>query len=300
LSLSIRVPAVLGAALAILAILSQPAAASFGTPSIQPALDGLGDYYEHTQTAEQRESEAALTRAHGQAVKAMEDELAGLVGQIQEKMAGAGSVSVADLAPVTAKLAAFQDRRDALELDFAVAARALLTPSQLVTAASRYQALSVVRAQTQTVLRPTQKRPNFAWEFALPDSDKLYGDHFADTLVFDRGATLTQAQAKQAQGLLSDGRDAIKPLIDQLERLRTTLDDKLDSADALDPAELTALQQQASSVKSQIDLRQFATTVAIRAMLSPAQLAEAASRHARSVELDARMAALLKRAEPPK
>jgi Spy/CpxP family protein refolding chaperone len=114
-------------------------------------------------------------------------------------------------------------------------------------------------------------------------------------LGFLAGVTLTDEQQAQLHQLLQASHAQIKPLEQQIHALRKQIFDQLASAAAVDGTQITALQQQAAQLREQVDEQRLATALQIRALLTPAQLAQAAQIHQQLASLHAQMKNLVGR-----
>jgi Spy/CpxP family protein refolding chaperone len=91
------------------------------------------------------------------------------------------------------------------------------------------------------------------------------------------GVTLTEAQQTQVQQLRQAEHAQIKPIMQQLRAVEGQLHTTLLAPGTVNSAALTALQGQVSALRTQLDQARLNTTIQIRNVLTPAQLATAAS-----------------------
>jgi Spy/CpxP family protein refolding chaperone len=96
---------------------------------------------------------------------------------------------------------------------------------------------------------------------------------------FLQGVTLTAEQKTQIHTIVQASRTTAKPLAEQLRADRKQISDLLASTAAVTAAQLTPIQTQAAQIREQLDSQRMATALQIRALLTPAQLAQSAQTH---------------------
>ena len=106
------------------------------------------------------------------------------------------------------------------------------------------------------------------------------------------GSDLTADQQQKVQAIMSTNRDAMHTLFGQLRDANNQLADKLLGSTQPQTADLTPLVQQVATLRSQLMQNELNTVLAIRAVLTPDQLAKAATRKAQLKQLRQQMRAL--------
>jgi Spy/CpxP family protein refolding chaperone len=91
------------------------------------------------------------------------------------------------------------------------------------------------------------------------------------------GVTLTDAQQTQIQQIRQAAHAQLKPLVQQLRAVEGQIHTTLLAPGAVNGAALTTLQGQASALRTQLDQARLNTTLQIRNLLTPQQLATAAT-----------------------
>lgn len=128
-----------------------------------------------------------------------------------------------------------------------------------------------------------------------------HGDHHGGHrggLNFLEGVTLTPDQKTQVQQIMQASRGTAKPLAQQLRADRKQIGDLLASTGTVTQAQLTTIQQQADQIRQQLESQRLATALQIRALLTPAQLAQSAQTHAQLESLHEQERAVFKAAHP--
>ncbi len=110
---------------------------------------------------------------------------------------------------------------------------------------------------------------------------------------FLQGVTLTAAQQDQVKQITQATWTSVKPLAQQLRGYKKQISDQLASTATIDPAALSALQAQAAQVAQQIQSQHLTAALQVRALLTPAQLAQSAQVHAQLVTLHSQEKAVL-------
>ncbi|HVJ54115.1 MAG TPA: periplasmic heavy metal sensor [Aliidongia sp.] len=117
-------------------------------------------------------------------------------------------------------------------------------------------------------------------------------------LAFLHGITLTDAQQTQIHEIVKASRTQMKPTAQQLRALHTQIREQLEGTGAINSGQLTTLQQQASALRDQIDAARLNTAIQIRAVLTPAQIAQAAQLHQQLTSLHEQERTLMEQAHP--
>jgi Spy/CpxP family protein refolding chaperone len=102
------------------------------------------------------------------------------------------------------------------------------------------------------------------------------GHHGAEFL---RGVTLTDAQKDQIRGIEQAGWTQAKAGFEQMRGVHEQLMQRLLSPGSVSEADLAPLVQQEAQLRAQLDQQRLARELEIRQVLTPQQLAEAASKH---------------------
>jgi Spy/CpxP family protein refolding chaperone len=115
---------------------------------------------------------------------------------------------------------------------------------------------------------------------------------------FLKGVGLTPEQKAQIHQIVQTSRGTAQPLAQQLRADRKQIGDLLASNGAVTQAQLTPLQQQADQIRQQLESQHLATALQVRALLTPAQLAQSAQTHAQLESLHQQERALFKGTGP--
>jgi Spy/CpxP family protein refolding chaperone len=115
---------------------------------------------------------------------------------------------------------------------------------------------------------------------------------------FLEGVTLTPDQKTQIQQITQASRGTAKPLVQQLHADHKQIGDLLAGTGTVTQAQLTTIQQQADQIRQQLESQRLATALQIRALLTPAQLAQSAQTHAQLESLHEQERAVFKAAHP--
>ncbi len=102
-------------------------------------------------------------------------------------------------------------------------------------------------------------------------------------------AKLTPEQTKQVQTIMETDRQALRTLFTQLETANSQLTNKLFAPGAVQAADLTPQVQQISQLRQQLMEQGVKTALAIRAVLTPEQLAKVSQLNERIQKLHAEM-----------
>jgi Spy/CpxP family protein refolding chaperone len=116
----------------------------------------------------------------------------------------------------------------------------------------------------------------------------FHGMHSPDAQLL-QGVTLSDAQQTQIQQIHQAGWAQAKPLMQQLHSTESQIRDLFLAPGAVDTAKLTTLRQQASSLHQQLDDMRLNAMLQVRAALTPAQIAQAASNRTQMESLHQQM-----------
>lgn len=106
------------------------------------------------------------------------------------------------------------------------------------------------------------------------------------------GVTLSAAQQTQIEQLHQAAWAQAKPLMQQLHSLHSQKEALLFAAGSVNTASLTALHQQESALRTQLEDLRLNTTLQVRSVLTADQLATAAATHAQMESLHQQMHSL--------
>ncbi|GGF25599.1 hypothetical protein GCM10011611_34600 [Aliidongia dinghuensis] len=115
---------------------------------------------------------------------------------------------------------------------------------------------------------------------------------------FLEGVTLTQEQKTQIHQIIETSWTQAKPLMQQLHADRKQIDDLLAGTGTVTEAQLTTIQQQESQLQQQLASQRLATALQVRALLTPAQLAQSAQTHQQLESLHQQERAIFESAHP--
>ena len=93
------------------------------------------------------------------------------------------------------------------------------------------------------------------------------------------GLDLTDAQKSEVHKIVKANWAQMKPVMQQARALHEQIVTKLTGTEAVTQADLTPLVQQEEQLRTQLDTARVSTALQIRGLLTPAQLAKAASTH---------------------
>ncbi len=110
-----------------------------------------------------------------------------------------------------------------------------------------------------------------------------HGEHHADMLF--RTANLTDAQKAQMKTIEEAGWTQAKPMLEQIRALHQQVESQLLSPGAVSAADLAPLVSQEETLRNQIDQIRVNAGLQMRSVLTPAQLADAAAKHAQLASL---------------
>src|SRR5580658_1012121 len=97
---------------------------------------------------------------------------------------------------------------------------------------------------------------------------------------FDSGETRTQAQFDQEHAVIQAHEAEVETLKQRMQALSDQISNILSGSGAVDTSVLSSLEQQRSDLQAQRDATNLDMLMQIRALLTPAQLADVARRHA--------------------
>jgi Spy/CpxP family protein refolding chaperone len=133
---------------------------------------------------------------------------------------------------------------------------------------------------------------------AMAQPGEGQGGHFRDAAHSPaaellQGVTLSDAQQAQIAQIRQTAWAAAKPMMQQMRATGSQIRDLMFAAGAVDTAKLTALRQQQSQLRQQLDDQRMNVELQIRATLTSTQLAQAASTHAQVEALHQQMHSLV-------
>ncbi|MFZ0889489.1 MAG: periplasmic heavy metal sensor [Candidatus Binataceae bacterium] len=114
-----------------------------------------------------------------------------------------------------------------------------------------------------------------------------------------RHADLTTEQQTHVRQIMDANFAQAQPLMKQLDAVHDQIADKLMSTGPVEASDIAPLQQQEAKIHQQLDQQVLSTTLQIRALLTPDQLAKAAELHNKLKSLRAQMEALVGDGGPP-
>ena len=112
------------------------------------------------------------------------------------------------------------------------------------------------------------------------------------------GAQFTAAQQTQVHAIMQAAHQQTASVRAQIQGLQQQIDTLLVSSGTVTEAQLTPLVQQQETLRQQLDASRISTEIAIRNLLTSAQLASAASTHAQLAALHQQEHAVLQAAAP--
>jgi Spy/CpxP family protein refolding chaperone len=133
---------------------------------------------------------------------------------------------------------------------------------------------------------------------AAPDGAGRHHHGGHGPLSFLQGVTLTPEQKTQVHQIMQASWTQAKPLMQQLRADHKQIDDLLAGTGTVTEAQLTGIQQQAGQLQQQLASQRLATALQVRALLSPAQLAQAAQTHQQLQSLHQQERAVFQAAHP--
>ena len=110
-----------------------------------------------------------------------------------------------------------------------------------------------------------------------------HGGHHDDELF--RGLDLTDAQQSQIKSIEKAGWAQAKPTMEQVRAIHEQIMSRMLSPGTVSEADLAPLVTQEETLRNQLDQARISAGLQMRQVLTPAQLAEAASKHEQLVSL---------------
>ncbi len=126
----------------------------------------------------------------------------------------------------------------------------------------------------------------------------MRGDAPHGYLGFLQGVTLTDAQQSRMHDIMHATWQQLKPQRQQLRSLREQIGGDLASPDAVSAPQLVAVQQQAQTLRNQLDQARLAAAMQVRALLTPDQLSQSATVHAQLAAVHQQERAVLSQTPP--
>jgi len=105
--------------------------------------------------------------------------------------------------------------------------------------------------------------------------------HHGGGMEFLHGLNLTDAQKAQMKSLHQAGWKQMKPIMTQLRSIHEQMVNRMLASGEVTAEALSPLVQQEESLRNQMDAIHLSQTLQMRALLTPEQLAQAASTHAK-------------------
>jgi len=105
--------------------------------------------------------------------------------------------------------------------------------------------------------------------------------HHGGGMEFLHGLNLTDAQKAQLKEIHQAGWKQMKPIMTQMRSIHEQMVNRMLAAGEVTPEALSPLVQQEESLRNQMDAIHLSQTLQMRALLTPEQLAQAASTHAK-------------------
>jgi len=123
--------------------------------------------------------------------------------------------------------------------------------------------------------------------------------HGGGEMGFLHGVTLTDAQKAQMQAIHKAGWAQMKSIMTQMRSVHEQIATKMLAPGDVTAESLSPLVAQEESLRQQMDSMHLSQTLQMRAILTPAQLAQAASMHAKLEALHAQEHAVMTGEEVP-
>ena len=112
-------------------------------------------------------------------------------------------------------------------------------------------------------------------------------------MMLIRQANLTSDQQAQVHQIMQTNFTQAQPLMKQLRDIHDQIADKLMSTGSVSASDIAPLQQQENQIHQQLDQQMLSTTLQIRALLTPDQLAKVAGLHNQLKSLRSQIDALV-------
>ncbi len=125
------------------------------------------------------------------------------------------------------------------------------------------------------------------------------GMHHGGGMEFLHGISLTDAQKAQVQAIHKAGWAQMKPLMQQMRAVHEQIVTKMLAAGDVTAEAMAPLVAQEEALRNQMDSLHLSQTLQMRALLTPTQLAQAASTHAKIEALHAQEHAVMSGEEIP-
>ena len=133
---------------------------------------------------------------------------------------------------------------------------------------------------------------------AAPGGHGGHGGGHRGGFSFLEGVTLTADQQTQIHQIVQASWGTAKPLAQQLRADHKQIGDLMASTGAVTQAQLTTIQTQADQIRQQLESQRLATALQVRALLTPAQLAQSAQAHAQLASLHEQERAVFQASHP--
>lgn len=112
------------------------------------------------------------------------------------------------------------------------------------------------------------------------------------------GLNLTDAQKQAAQEIIHGSWQQARPLMQQLRGVRQQFAGQLLAPGSVTAAQFAPLMQQEQALRAQLDTQRLDTALKLRALLTPEQLAQAATKRDKLVALHAQMRDVMHEGQP--
>jgi Spy/CpxP family protein refolding chaperone len=280
----------LSCAFAVFAIVaSHPVAAAIGDPSNDIRFQGL-DLRTIQLSSGQRPLFFGAITTYDSAVAPIRKQVGAVRRQMSDLLAGSNPVELTGLLALQQQAAELGRQQDLLAVTEKLQMRSVLTSAQLVSLSDRHQQLKALRVQNDTLLHSDE--PNLS----SISPDDLYGDD----LGYARGLALTDAQSQDMSNIEAAASAAGNALQAERKEVREQISALLSGPGTVTFAQIAPLQERASTLASQLDVLRLTMAVQIRSLLTPDQLAEAATLHQQTAALHAQERALRQAARATK
>jgi hypothetical protein len=276
-----RLMAAFSAVAISVALLASPGArAAYGSPSHDPYFD-WSDISRGVPT-EQRQQLLAIKSAAMAARQSLDQQIRAIRTQMTDQLSGPGTADPAQLYALQTQIFALRRQGDQADLAEALQIRGTLTPAELAADGQRHARLRSLSQSRDEILNPTSY-PKICFEV---------GDLFGDALGVERGVSLSDEQQQRMTAIMASNTAMFTAIQAQRAASRAQIVDLLMGSAAVTAAQFAPLLDQAASLKEQMDDARLTMVLQLRAVLTPDQLAQAASLHQRLVEIRAAEAAV--------
>jgi len=135
--------------------------------------------------------------------------------------------------------------------------------------------------------------------YAVAGAEPMQGGwhHGGGGMEMLHGLALTDAQKDQVKSIEKADREQMRPIMHQLHSLHEQIETGLLSGATAD--QLGALVQQEETLRNQMDAAHLSLAMQIRGVLTPEQLAQASTQHAKLAALHEQEHELMRGGEPP-